>query len=89
MASGWLAIMLLLLGGCIIIQIQGRLVGLTLVIDRELSRTEKARTAIKVSGTVVQVVKSGLCTDCGTCAGICPSSVLEIDRGKQINSSKD
>ena len=36
--------------------------------------------------TIVEVVKDGLCTGCGTCAGICPSGAIEmvIDREKGI-----
>ncbi len=36
--------------------------------------------------TIVEVVKNGLCTGCGTCAGICPGNAVEmvIDRKKGL-----
>lgn len=35
-------------------------------------------TGIRASKTIETIVKRGLCTGCGTCVGICPTSALKI-----------
>jgi hypothetical protein len=39
----------------------------------------------KKAGTIQQIVADGLCTGCGTCAGICSQSAIKImhDRRKR------
>lgn len=38
--------------------------------------------AVGTSKTIYEVVDSGLCTGCGTCASMCPSSAIEMLRDK-------
>ena len=39
---------------------------------------------VEANNTIEQVVRSGLCTGCGTCAGICPADAIQM----VINDSK-